>query len=657
MPLLPTAIIPSEISPVMSDLSAFTTQFKYILGRDRKIYIKPHNPLWRKTIKGGDIVDSPTSDWQLFDGTGLPHAHGRELLKEDEYLSVIKVECEVILVSTNRGRIFLYKPTAPQRPTDWCHNLGMVFAAGMVVPLDSRDIALSVGIGDRLNKKTTQIHPRDRVRACNDGNGIPQECGVVITWYTLDRLGRIIFVTDTGLKPALDIAVLMPLDEDGDEIQGLKIDAAGSILFAVGLDKHNRLRYFTSEAVDYEILAAPGMTYSLSATHPGTELVNGMALLGHGTRRYVDQLWHEQNTHSLPPSNIISIHAVGPNNTDRELRIEIATGFYFKMINERSWKFYPTSTPQISREISSSYIRGLVPLLKNYEGIDLKYETKRGTAIQIQLLRFHHYKTLTEPSFVRISDGILSFDIKFHVVDGWGVSYLKRGSHDLIGSKFGKAKTLLGSIVLTDMQLLFIATNPEHPLAVYMKTLLPYHLQTKVFVILADDQNVKIKSKDHKIKLIFTRQLSRLEIEESFYMRQALQPALNAEIQDLEHCRLMLEHNRKILADIKQVYNSNFRRNIGFFIIDHVASAITTVIKPFCQLYFAGQDRPYALPRRSMGKKALEDVKPLFLSDAEACFDALLSERSGFNDAKRIVATNIARCEDYQKIVRRARVL
>lgn len=337
----------------------------------------------------------------------------------------------------------------------------------------------------------------------------------------------------------------------------------------------------------------------------------------------------------------MSIHLIGQGEQARELRIlgknvNNQTGFYHKRINAPDWNFY--SIPSNIRVYKSiqPFCR-LEPLQKNYDG----YIIYEGIEIRLRLLGFHPFNTAAEPSNIELTHGIEVMNMKLYSQDGWNFHYLPSDHEDLVGTSDGVAKVLLGTIVIDDNT--YDCAAPHGFLAHVVRELfLPYNKKQNAMRIIADNETVKIKTKNRNFGLFFSRKLSQNELMSSFYMRVALNPVLlDIEPRSALECEAIIQQCENAINYLRNEHHEVSKKHLMFFTGYKIASGVRKVLKPFSILYAALTIKEEGLPKGVMGVRAINDIKFLFHDSAEICLNVGLGRNNGYEMAITILENRL----------------
>lgn len=668
------------INNVRTNTLGLTWQFAYRL-KDNTIQIKPHHTNPTKIIRFSRLYDLQVpvgyqQSWSLYNDIGVPYkiSHGRQvsLLENGEQMTSLEVAGENLLVTTNLNRVFLYKATSKGKYlTEWLTISGQPFKYPIPYLTNARSRTLSLGVGQRQEIRNVEImHENDRVDYMEDAQGQKHQAGFVLTYYNLSEDGKIIYYWDTGLPQDFARGVTSPRESvvingvpTTRVMQGEQISAAGSMIFGCFRDYYNRRRYMVF-LHDYEIAGGtPGLQYSVTPASPRTadeqRGLSGELILGDGTRHlpFAMSDWVEIDLAGIDPfaklSSNISIYTTGAGNCARELRI-IGTdrhgnfGYWSRNLTAESWNFVAASfelNQELPCDIVYNYNYDLPLIIRDY-CLSQSY-LEQCEKISLSLHGFNQFNPPGVPSIIKVThylpDGSAnSAYINLHTVDGWSASSYPH-AHDLVGSAFGIKKSLRGSVIINNTDSL---THDSILRSFVMKTFGRQHGKTNCMRVLADNQNIIIKSDDKKLNLEFDRELSASEFRNSFYMKIACDPALElpSSLISAQLLEQLKEHNQESLKFIKTVYHKMLKRTMLFTITDK----LTLLGRPVAHKMFdfagiLGIKLSHHL--KVTTEKVFKDAKYLLKASEENNKEALLStlfkNNASYNTAIRILESRI----------------
>ena len=308
----------------------FSYEYLYAL-KDSKIWIKPNI---KNTGKDGE--------WELFDGTGIPHGDDAKSFRPGDYIVKFSTEGTMIAALSNCGRFYLWQPTLKEKTT-WLEETGSPFKDALYVP-ENKTWCFSFSTMTAPWKRLTPMHEKDIVTYWEDIDGNRTEFGFTATLYMVDPDGRKIFYTDTGLPASWTQACASP--ERGRFIIENMSAAASSILVM------NKTGKMYTRMIDFEM---EGGCPALRYVYTREKRTNGdeIAPLMTSIRTLPIPDWREQEPISevladkknksgkAAVTDIITIVLTGKGNAARELRVQGRDskgnyGYWKKMIYESS---------------------------------------------------------------------------------------------------------------------------------------------------------------------------------------------------------------------------------------------------------------------------------------------------------------------------------
>jgi len=659
--------------PIRTNQFDITLRFFYSLING-EIWIKPQDPTLLKTMRGGEIVDTTTSDWQKFDVIGIPyHGDYKSLLGKDEVIVEFSVASEVLFAVSNLGIGYIYKPTDHKRPTVWNKFIGQPIPHTLTLPEDRRSMSLSTSVGLSLNKKLSFMDPREIVVHTKDGAMISREIGITITVYVLTANGWIILFWDTGLE-SFTHGIVCPFQAD-------IMSAAGSTIFISGVDEGGNLYFATISAADFEgFKLPPGFIGSFVAPEPNPHFRNGYVPLGQGVRKFPMPDWLMQDTSMVvdpidlskydPLDNKlltskISIHLVGQGDAARQLRIVgykvipsalgniNQIGIYYRFIYEKAWNFVAIPMPITVPRFIHPYNPAIPTVLKNYSGAFLNLD---NPYLHIELRDFHPYNITARPATLILRLGSEYAYILVYTIEGWGVFFHKKDHDKIIGTKDGEDHSLR-----VTLKILFTESNllaNDSPLGeIICKDFLPLHMQTNALIMVANNEEIKLKSIKPKniLKMFFTRKLSPQELNDSYYIRQVRDPVLQLHgiCQDRTIILEKLNANKAVKEKIKKDHRRIHLEALLFFFVNIIASVLRKIARPASHIYFLiTAFKKRKIPEKAMGHEALKSLKTLFPLHSAILYNAARSSHeSSYKIAKNELKIQITKLEnDYKRL-------
>jgi hypothetical protein len=625
--------------PIRNHRTDHTKQFEYLLGDDHRISTRSLKPDFQKTFVGGDLVPHrDPSQWHLFDQLGVPYKRShllgsRSHLADHEFIQEISVASEILVAVSNLNRVYMYKPTILERPISWFDKMGAPFDGELYLPANRRGWSLSCSVREKPETRRVDFMDRSEiVTYYTDRNGIKFDFGFTATIYVLLEDGQRIMYWDTGLPPSFSRGFLTPLF---GTTQGQSISAAGSTVFISVVDSTNKLRFFT-RMYDYEINGScPGLTFTFKnrSELEDPPLTNGTVFLGFGQRRLPLELWREHLVDGIDQylTSQVSIHLTGEGNSARELRIQGqdrqgTLGYYYKGIDESTWRFQEDARLRPVMRIPYPYRVATTQTLKDYTGSVIKAEKPE---FQISLKSFHPLLTAEEPSTLTVSSHGKTVNLALHTVDGWNLVAHEKFHEDLIGVHDGESKSLKGTLVFSPE--LAKCTPKNYPLCMVIReNFLPYWEQTNALDLIADDQQVYLRSTDGNLKIQFSRTLTQNEIDSSFFMKWAMRRELRETPREGGLSKL-LELNQKALDDLKSLHRSYKKEQAWFFTLDFLSIGVRPLAQAVLKL---SKNDPAP-------EKATRDVEGLFKNQAWIEWDKVRQHDQGYHKARDILKRRI----------------
>ena len=562
------------ITPIPDRQSVSTFNFDYLL-HEGKIYTRTRTPDDPKVIAQGNLVAVEKTpdvlEWNLHDSFGIPFSKKmKPLLAPDEHIVEIDVASEIIVAVSNLNYVYLYKPTELTRPTFWEDSIGApdFLSAKLLLPPNRRGWAFSCSVCTKPEVRTTEfMHPNEIVKYFSDGNQdspVNFDFGFTPTIYVLNADGTKIVYWDTGLPPSFSRGFLVP-----EDTQVLFISAAGSTIFLCAIDAEEKLHYFT-RMLDYEINGScPGLkvSYSEIPLEYPPEGPNSSFFLGHGTRKMPLSGWIEHSVDAILPqlTHKICIRLTGQGNPMRELRIqgkdsELGWGYYSKAITDKQWEFNPdpTAAPTDHMKDEALSFNALLPKLKKtYTGTFYKNKFFQLTntplsKVTMELTDFHPFISDADAVYLVISaSNEEPQPIRIYMGDAWGL-HCNKYDEELFGTPDGEFKPLIGTVVLTSEQIEFAEQGESYLADFIKKYILPYNNKTKAITAIADNNTVNLRFGQHRY--CFKRTLSEEEINDSFYIKEAMNPQLLITPKTSEEYEDLIAKNKECLKKIKSIF-------------------------------------------------------------------------------------------------------
>ncbi len=646
----------------MNHQSATTLNFDYRLS-DGKIYIRSRTPESPKVFINGDVLAvhdfECASKWQLLDGVGVPFdKDGRSLLLANEQVVAIDVANEIIVAVTTTdtknpdSRVYLFKPTEKKRPTYWSSNLGAPDCISediLILPSDllSWTFSCSIAVNDDI-RNTRFMNPQEIVDHGYDGANRLFRAGFCATIYVLNKNGQLISYWDTGLPPSFSRGFLVP-----EGTQGRFIVAAGSVVFLLALDSSGNWLFFTRK-LDYEYNGAtPGIKVTFEnkyhALETDSHTTSDVFPLGYGERQMPLAGWNAHCVNEIRDciNGCIAIVVTGQGDDERELRIggyDAITnewGYYYKKITELDWQFHsdPSMEPINDSEIQfTPYDSKLPPLKYNYAGTlsctslfshSCPALSKESLAlISLELEGMSPWLSDSDPCYLKVTFKGRSERLRLYIVDAWNLAYNHRNDQDLIGSRDGEPKGLIGTIIFTDEQLIH-ASEKNSPLRIF----LPFDRKSKKIPIIVNDEHAFLKF--DSIKCCFSRSLTQEETKRSFYIQKAMDEALLRAPENYQECTSLIQENERCLQLLKTIYSHRRLKVKQNLLIDSNLSALQPIASLLCKGVLKPQDPTY--------QQAINDIKLLFKihKSTQSYANCKDNKQPGFTTAKIILRARI----------------
>lgn len=542
----------------------FSYEYLYAL-KDGKIWIKPNK---KNTGREGE--------WELFDGTGLPHGDTAESFKDGDRIVQFSTEGTMIAALSSSGRFYLWQPTLKEKTT-WLEETGSPFADALYVP-KNKIWCFSLSTMRAPWKRLTPMHENDIVTCWEDIDGNRTEFGFTATVYMAAPDGRRILYTDTGLPASWSRACASP--ERGRFIIEKMSASASSILVM------NKTGKMYTRMIDFEMeggCPALRFVYTRGKRTKGDEV----APLMESIRTLPIPDWREQE----PVSEVladrkngsgkavitgnITVVLTGKGNAARELRVQGRDGrgnygYWKKMIYDSRWDFVATGEKFSDSDIIKNYLDDAPQgetSDKNYKG---KLTMSGEPDLSVELIGFYYFNT---PAVLRVYVNGKFFDIKFHTVDLWSPTLQKKYYPELIGNPSGEPKLLQAAIEIPEYVLNSADPDIKNAVDKYFRE---FNLQPIAFTVSADDRNVYIESKtlqrsldknldyecrsDIKMELI-NDEYDKLTHASMFYTSMAIRPVLEisekAESltgEDIPSVEKLIVLNQNTLDNIKKTH-------------------------------------------------------------------------------------------------------
>ena len=169
---------------------------------------------------------------------------------------------------------------------------------------------------------------------------------------------------------------------------------------------------------------------------------------------------------------------------------------------------------------------------------------------------------------------------------------------------------------------------------------MPYHERVNEIRLIADDEDVFLRTNDGNIKLYFHRAATQDEIDSSFFMKKAMNPDLRAKPKDREHLLELISLNEKALSEIKAIRRTYRRDSEKLMSL----SLLALPVIPFAEYIFrVSKGDPTYLA-------AAIDATPLLKNHVQLEWSSLKETRERYEESVQILKESIQALKKHSRI-------
>ncbi len=562
----------------------------------------------QNALPAGGVYLSPKPD----DGSGGPP--GVRIVQ-------FRAAGEHLVALGSDRKFYIYKPTTSAgKSLKWEAFSGFPFGGQYQLPAGARDWTLGLSIGlkpsaYRSIEFMNVFDDLDNFYTAKDGTSTFFNYTLTLGFIAAD--GQEIRFGDTGTPGDMARGWLSP-----DQIVLEKIAQAGSTWFALGRDASGKVAGWY-KLHDYEVFGAcPGEVFVYDPSGQNPQRPGDVTT----SKRLVPLPgWSKiELPQGVKLSDRIDVRTTGEGSAAREFLIwgknkDGVVGQFHRHLDESSWHFTAiknepgiSAAGELGAPLPERAATHPVQKVHDYQVSKLgrRLDDFRGAPLKnVELLHFHHFQTLSEPSTLRFTlTGGQTVDVLMRTGDAYTPLTNAAQDDDAYGKGVGEEKAVVGTLELPDALLARVNDpndkSPEKRFA--EKYLRPYHHLPNLFVLSGDLDHVDVgtnglyRSPDHHFDDKFVSGLSlsfsRDATGESDFEQRANVADLSPR-SDMTRAQLdsVVERNQSLDMYLRHEVWGRQERHLGTLAFDMAGAAVLRTVTPVIDVIVDHFDNPFGL--------------------------------------------------------------